>query len=173
MGECSEWICFWATLASVWPSSGHKMIGNGGFRPLSEKVFMQSIFKLGVHTYSGRHEHFYHLALIMILAIFLYIAYVCNEFFTHPHGIFTHLGRVDVDFFLPLTYWLSVQNWFAFGPCWPNFGYLVATKWLKMVVSDCYLKKYSHNIIQSCCLHLCGITITLFISNIVLWSTAE
>ena len=43
------------------------------------------------------------------------------------------------------TYWVSVQNWFAFGPWWPNVGPLVATKWLKMVVSDHYLKKYSHN----------------------------
>ena len=38
----------------------------------------------------------------MILAIFLYIAYVYNEIFTHPNGIFTRLGGVDVDFFLPL-----------------------------------------------------------------------
>ena len=28
---------------------------------------------------------------------------------------------------------------------WPNFGPLVATKWLEMVVSDQYLKKYSSN----------------------------
>ena len=37
------------------------------------------------------------------------------------------------------NYWVSVQNWFGFGPHWPNFGPLVATKWLKMVVSDHYL----------------------------------
>ena len=38
----------------------------------------------------------------MILAILLYIPCVYNEIFTHPHGIFTRLGWVDVDFFLPL-----------------------------------------------------------------------
>ena len=50
----------------------------------------------------------------MILAIFLYIPHVYNEIFTRPNGIFTHLGRVDIDFFylwyqneikLPNTYW--------------------------------------------------------------------
>ena len=38
------------------------------------------------------------------------------------------------------TYWVSVQNWFAFGPCWPNFDPLMAPKWLKKVVSDHHLK---------------------------------
>ena len=42
---------------------------------------------------------FYQLARIMILAIFLYIAYVYNEIFTRPNVIFTCLGQVDVDFF--------------------------------------------------------------------------
>ena len=35
----------------------------------------------------------------MILAVFLYIVYVNIEIFTRPNGIFTRLGRVDVDFF--------------------------------------------------------------------------
>ena len=54
------------------------------------------------------------------------------------------------------TYWGSVQNWFGFGPCWRIFGPLVATKWLKMVVSDHYLKKYSCNPVQIWCLHALG-----------------
>ena len=37
LGECSELIRFWATLAKFWPSSSHNMTVNGGFRPLSEK----------------------------------------------------------------------------------------------------------------------------------------
>ena len=41
LGECSEFIRFWAMLAKFWPSVGHKMTKNGGFRPLSVKVFMQ------------------------------------------------------------------------------------------------------------------------------------
>ena len=51
---------------------------------------------------------------------------------------------------------MSDQNWFAFWPCWPNFGPLMATKWLKIVVSDHYLKKYSCKPIQTCCVHLFG-----------------
>ena len=35
----------------------------------------------------------------MILAIFLYIAYVYIEMFTCLNGIFTCLGCVDIDFF--------------------------------------------------------------------------
>ena len=40
------------------------------------------------------------------------------------------------------TNWVSVQNWFALWPRWPNFGPVMPTKWLKIVVSDHYLKKY-------------------------------
>ena len=58
----------------------------------------QTVWSLG----GGRHENLNQLVWIMILAIFLYIAYVYNEFFTYPNGIFSHLGRVDVDFFLSL-----------------------------------------------------------------------
>ena len=54
------------------------------------------------------------------------------------------------------TYWVSVQNWFAFSPPWPNFGPLLAIKWLKIVVFYHYLKKYSCNPIQSGCEHLLG-----------------
>ena len=52
------------------------------------------------------------------------------------------------------TYWVSVQKWFAFWPDLPNFGPLVATKWLKMVVSDHNLEEFSRKPIQTCCLHL-------------------
>ena len=54
------------------------------------------------------------------------------------------------------TYCASVQNWLTFWPRWSNFGPLVATKWLKMVVSDHYLKKHSSNPIQTWCVHLFG-----------------
>ena len=59
---------------------------------------------------SGRHENFYQLVWIMILAIFLYISYVYNEIFTCPNGIFTRLERVDIDFFLPLLTMWDKQN---------------------------------------------------------------
>ena len=54
------------------------------------------------------------------------------------------------------TYRVSVQNRIAFRPHWPNFGPLVATKRLRMVVSDHYLKKYSRHPIQTWCKHLLG-----------------
>ena len=71
--------CFWAMLAKFWPLTTHKMTENGGFRPLSEKLFMQS----------------------------------------HSNLVCTH------------TYWVSAQNCFTFGPRWPNFSPLVATKCLE------------------------------------------
>ena len=46
LGECSEIIRFWAMLPKFWPSVGHKMTENGGFRPLSGKVFTQSTSNL-------------------------------------------------------------------------------------------------------------------------------
>ena len=62
LGEFSELICFWTTLAKLWPSSCHKMTENGGFWPISEKVSLcgimitQSIsnmvFTLGVVQYT-------------------------------------------------------------------------------------------------------------------------
>ena len=50
---------------------------------------------------------------------------------------------------------MTVQNRLSFWPCWPNFGPVVATKWLKMVVSDHFLK-YLRNPTQIWCLHLLG-----------------
>ena len=46
LGGCSEQICFLTTLAKFWPSSGHKMTENYGFRPLPEKVSTKFISTL-------------------------------------------------------------------------------------------------------------------------------
>ena len=54
------------------------------------------------------------------------------------------------------TYWVSVQNWFAFGTRWPNCVPLVATTLLKMMVFDHHLKKCSHNPIQTWSVYLLG-----------------
>ena len=51
------------------------------------------------------------------------------------------------------THWVSVQNWFVYGPRWSNFGALEATKWLKMVISGNYLETFSHKQIQTWCVH--------------------
>ena len=51
---------------------------------------------------------------------------------------------------------VCILSWYAFGLRLPNFSPLVATKWLKMAVSGLYLKHYSHNPMQTWCVHLFG-----------------
>ena len=52
---------------------------------------------------------------------------------------------------------VCVQNWFAFGWRWLDFGPLVAKNdWKWCFNSDHYLKKYSCNPIQTWCVHLSG-----------------
>ena len=58
--------------------------------------------------FSGRHENFYQLVGIEILATFVYIACIYNEILTCLNHIFTRLGQVDVDFFLPLPFCFSL-----------------------------------------------------------------
>ena len=98
--ECSESIHFWAMLAKFWPSSGRRMTDNGGFRPLSEKVFMQSNSNL-----------------------------------------------------VWIFKWMIVQNWLAFGTGWPNFGPLVATKWIKIggfwLLSEKVFTQYNSNLVST------------------------
>ena len=56
--------------------------------------------------------------------------------------------------------WVSVQNWFAFwamlAQFWPSSVQNKDWKWVKMVVSNHYLRKYSDNPIQTWCVHLLG-----------------
>ena len=57
------------------------------------------------------------------------------------------------------TCWVSVQKLFTFGQCWPNFVPLMAKnhlKLVKMMVSNRFLKKDSHNPIQTWRVHLLG-----------------
>ena len=53
---------------------------------------------------------------------------VCPGF---PTIIWKSNGSIHLKFGVGI-YWVSVQNWFAFGWRWPNFGPPVAKKWLKM-----------------------------------------
>ena len=125
IGECSELICFLSTLAKFWPSSGHKMTENGGFRLLSEKVFSQSNSNL-VCTLIGWmfriDMHLDHVGQILALQWprndwkWWFLTFIWKSIRTTQFKLCVY------------TYWASVQKWFAFGP-------LVATKWLKMVVS--------------------------------------
>ena len=54
-------------------------------------------------------QKLYQLFRIIILVIFLYIAYVYDQFFTCPNDISTNLGRVDIDFFS--TYIICFYKW--------------------------------------------------------------
>ena len=103
LGECSEFIRFSAKLAQFCPSSGLKMTENGGFQPLSDKVFMQSNSN-------------------MVCTLIWWVFRI--------DSLWDHIGQ--------------------------KFGPLVATKWLKMGVSNHYLKKYSRNPIQTWFVHLFG-----------------
>ena len=49
---------------------------------------------------------------MMILAIFLYISYVYNEIFTRLNVIFTRVGHMDIDIFLPLDSWKQNVEFF-------------------------------------------------------------
>ena len=51
------------------------------------------------------------------------------------------------------AYWVSVQNWFPFGPHWLNFSPLVPKILLKVVVSDHHGENYSLNPIETWCVY--------------------
>ena len=135
------------------PSSGHKMNENGCFRPLSEKVVVlynsNSVCTL-IRWLFRTDTLFGHVG--QILALYRpqndwkwwFLTIIWKSF----HPISVKLGVY--------TYCVSIQNWFGFRPLWPNFGPLVATKLLNMVVYDHYLKKLWHNSIQTWCVHLFG-----------------
>ena len=184
LGECSELIRFWATLAKFWPSSGHKITEMVVF---DHYHAIQS--KLGVYTFWVSVQNWFAFwplwpnfgplvatkwlkmksihAIQFKLDVCTYWVSVQNWFAFWP--LWPNVGPQVATKWLKMksihviqfkldvcTYWVSVQKWFAFWPRWLNFGPLVATKWPKMVVSDHYQKKYSRNPIQTWCVHLLG-----------------
>ena len=151
--ECSELIRFGGTLAKFWPSCGHEMTENVGFWPSSEKVFTQFNWNL-VCTLTGW---------VFITDLLLgHVGQILALYWPQNDVKWWFLTTIwksihVIQFKLGLyTYWVCVQNWFIVGPCWPNFGPLLATNLLKMVVSDYYLKKNSSNPIQPWTAHLLG-----------------
>ena len=153
LGKCSESVFFLATLAKFWPSSGHTMTENGGFRPLSEKVFTQSNSNL-VGTFIG-----------WVFRIDLLYGHVVgispiwwpqNDWkIWFPTIIWKTIYAIQFKISV-YTYWVSVQKWFAFWSCWPDFGPVLVTKWLRMMVSDHYMKNHSRNPIQTLWVHILG-----------------
>ena len=148
LGECLELIRFGATLTQFWPSSDQKwleMYQNGGFLPLSEKVFTQSNSKLCCKLVRWFFRSY---SLWAMLAQFWasrgqkhdlkWVKIVVSD-----HYLKKIFMQSNSNLVCTLN-WVGVQNWFALGPRWPNFGPLVATKWLKMAISDHYLNKYHY-----------------------------
>ena len=150
LGECSELIHFWATLAKFWSSNCHKMTENGGFQPSSEEVSTQSNSNL-VYTFLGwvfqidpllGHDG-------QILALW-WPNNNLNWWFPTVFWKSILTIQFKLGFY---TCWSSVHIWSAFEPRWPNLGPLVATKWLKMV---CFrpLSEKLLNLFQTWCSHL-------------------
>ena len=81
------------------------MCQNGGFRPLSENVLLNLIQTWGIHLLGE-----------------------CSE---------------------------MIRFWATLAQFWPSSGQK-KWKWIEMVISDHYLKKYSHNPTQTWCVHLLG-----------------
>ena len=116
-------------LAKFWSSSGHKMIENCGFRRLSEKVFMHSNSHL-VCTLIGWVSRIDSLLgqVGRNLALWWPQNYL-DWWFLTVIGKIIHTIHFELDVY---TCWMSVHNWSAFGPRWPNFAPLVAPKWIKL-----------------------------------------
>ena len=142
LGECSELIPFWATYAKLWTSSGHKMTENSVSYHNLKKCSCNPIQTSTGHLLGENSEliHFGTTLAKYLPSSDLKMSEKSIYAIQFKHGVY--------------TYWVSFQNWFAFGPRWPNFGPLLTTKWLKMMVSDHYLEKYWDNPIQTCCVHL-------------------
>ena len=136
-----------AMLAKLWPSGGHLMTESGGFRPLSEKVFTQSKCVL-IGWMFRIDSHLGHVGPILVLKL---PQTYWKRWFPTIIWRSTHAIQFKLNVYIC---WVSVQIWFAFRPCCPNSGPLVAHKWLELLVSDCFLKKYSCNTIESWFLHL-------------------
>ena len=151
LGKCSELICFWAMLAQFWSSSGQKMTYIKWVKMLVSdhypKKYSHNPFQTWcVHLLGDCSE------LISFSATLAKFCPSIGQKMTKKWCFLTIIWKsIHTNHFklVVYTYWVTVHNWFAFRPRWPNFGPLVAKKSLKMVVSDHYLKKYSHNPIQT------------------------
>ena len=131
-GPC--WTNFGPQVAKKWLIMGQ----NVGFRPLSQKVFTQSnsnlwctfvrwVFRIGL--------------LLGHVGQILALWWPQNDWkWWFPTIIWRSIHAIQFQLCV-YTYCVSVQNWFAFGPCWTHFGPLVDTKLPKLLVSGCYLKK--------------------------------
>ena len=143
-----KWSAFWPHWSNFVPLVATEMTENGGFWPLSEKVFMQSNSNL-VSTLIVW-------VLRIVVSDYYMEKYSCSAIQTWCVLLLDECSEMICFLVTLATYWVSVENWFTFAPCRPNFGPLVATKWLEIVVSDHYLEKYPRNPIQTWCVHFLG-----------------
>ena len=137
------------------------MTENGGFRPLSKKVFMQSNSNLvctligWVFRIDSRYQKKYLCNPIQTWCV--HLLGECSElicfwamlakfwpssghkmnqicgFWLLSEKVFTQYNSNLVS---TLVWW--VHNWFAFGPCWSNLGPLVAKKLMKLGENGCF-----------------------------------
>ena len=115
LGEGSELILFWATLAKFWSSSGHKMAETRGFRPLCEKCSCNSIQNWGAHLLGTCWEL---IRFWVTLAKFWPSSgqkITENGFRSLSQKYSSNTFKLGV-----YTYPVSVQHWFAFRPHWRN-----------------------------------------------------
>ena len=118
LGECSESTRFGAMAPQFWPSSGQKTLKigqNGGFRPLSEKVFMQSNSNLVCALVVW---------VFQIDSLLGHVGQIFGPLVAPNYGKWwfptinwksVHSIQLKVAVY---TYWVSVQIWFAYGPRW-------------------------------------------------------
>ena len=112
-----------------------------GFRSLYWKVITQFILKLGVYTCKMSVQSWF--AFGSRWTNFGPLVAKKNSKWLFPVVSDHYLEKniLSIPFKLGVyTCWVSVQNWYVFGPCCLNLGPLVAIKWLKMVVSYQYWK---------------------------------
>ena len=120
LGECSEMICFLATLAKFCPSSGHKWLKMVVSDHYLEKYSRNPIFVCTLIGCVFRND------------LLLALLWPQNDW-KYYGGFHHYLKKYSCN---PIQTWcvhllVSVQNWFAFCLRWPNFGPLVATKYWK------------------------------------------
>ena len=135
LGECSEVIRFWVTLVKMlvsdhylkkWPQNDWKW----WFLTIIRKNMHAIQLKLGVYTY------------------WVSVWFRNDSLLGHVGQIWALWWPKKFNWWFPTVIWksihtiqsrlgvytcgVSVQNWFAFWPRWPNFGPLVAKTCMKI-----------------------------------------
>ena len=128
LDECSELIRLWAVLAKCGPSSGWNDWND--WECWFPTIIGKTISLNPVDTWC---VHWFLLSLQKRFDLTI----ICEI----NRSIYFNLGVY--------TCGVSVQNWFIFGPRWPNVGSLVAKELLKMTENGCLRPSYGKLLTQS------------------------